>query len=107
LLEKNGKTSKFSEGMLTSVMPLAFVKENSTVKIVEVRGGLGLTRRLAELGLNPGSLARIVRVSPPGPMLIEVEHPPNSGNPSFGRVPSWRIAIGFGVAMKIFVQNLG
>ncbi|MCJ7543440.1 MAG: ferrous iron transport protein A, partial [Phycisphaerae bacterium] len=37
------------------LMPLAMARPGETVELVDVRGGLGLQRRLAEMGLGPGS----------------------------------------------------
>jgi len=62
------------------MIPLAFVEEGSLVKVVGIRAGWGLTRRLAELGLTEGSILKIVKSSPPGPVVVEVVN---------GRVSGW------------------
>ena len=82
------------------MIPLTFANEGSLVQIVEVRAGQGLTRRLAELGLTQGSTLRVVKSSPPGPVIVEVVN----GN---GYVEGWRVVLGFGMAMKVFVENRG
>ena len=82
------------------MIPLAFANEGSLVKIVEIRAGQGLTRRLAELGLTQGSTLKVVKSSSPGPVIVEVVN----GN---GYTDSWRVMLGFGITMKVFVENWG
>jgi len=71
-------------------IPLSFLPENHEAVIVEVRGGYGLTRRLAELGFTSGARVKVLRSTPPGPMLVMVR--------------GARIALGRGIAMKIIVK---
>ncbi len=70
-------------------MPLAFLPEGSSATIVGIRGGRRLVRRLTGLGLTPGTQVRALR-SGYGPILIEVR--------------GTRLALGKGVAMKVFVE---
>jgi ferrous iron transport protein A len=59
--------------------------------ITEIRGGHGLTRKIQSLGIRPGK--KITKVSSHfwrGPQTIEIDN--------------IQIAIGFGMAKKIFVQ---
>jgi Fe2+ transport system protein FeoA len=91
-------------------MPLALAREGATVKIVEVKVGRGLAHRMGELGLIPGSVIRVVKSSSPGPIIIEVDGYGENGRKLQATIahppPSWRIAIGFGMAIKILVQDL-
>ena len=73
------------------LMPLAFLGEGESGRVVEVRAGRGLTRRLLAMGIAPGMKVRVLKSSGPGPILIEV-----------GQT---RIALGRGVAMKIIVEG--
>jgi Fe2+ transport system protein FeoA len=61
--------------------------------IANAFGGFGLVRRLAEMGLTPGVEIRLLRKCPfCGPLEIEVR----------GSV----LALGYGVASKVFVKPL-
>ena len=71
-------------------MPLAMLPENKEAKVVEVRGGRGLVRRLSELGFTPGAKVKILFSNSPGPMLIDVK--------------GSRIALGRGLLMRIIVE---
>jgi len=76
---------------MTRLMPLAFLGEGESGRVVEVRAGRGLTRRLIAMGIAPGMKVRVLKSSGPGPILIEV-----------GQT---RIALGRGIAMKIIVEG--
>jgi len=75
---------------MAATIPLAMLRENSEAVISEVKGGMGLTRRLAEMGLTNGAKVKVLHSAPPGPILVMVR--------------GSRIAIGRGVAMKIMVN---
>ena len=71
-------------------MHLLQVEIGKTVRVVSFDGGRKLEHKLRQLGILPGNCARIIRFAPlGGPVLVEVE----------GR----SIAIGRGVASRIFV----
>jgi len=72
------------------IVPLAMAPEGSLVRIVEIRGGRGIMRRLVDLGFIPGSVVRVLRSFGSGPLLIEVK--------------GSRVALGRGLAMKILVE---
>jgi ferrous iron transport protein A len=74
------------------MMPLSLASTGETVKIVAVRAGWGLQRRLADLGLTPGVRVRVISSSKPGPVVLDVR--------------GSRLALGYGVAHKIMV-NVG
>jgi ferrous iron transport protein A len=78
---------------MMAAVPLALLQENCEAIIVEVRGGMGLTRRLAEMGFTRGARVRVLHSAPPGPMLVLVR--------------GVMIALGRGVAMKILVNPVG
>ena len=58
-----------------------------------VKVGWGLQRRLADLGLTPGTEIGIVSCGRPGPVVLEVR--------------GSRLALGWGVADKIVVRAMG
>jgi len=74
-----------------SGLPLALVSPWSEVRIIDIRGGRGLIRRLSDLGFMVGEKIRVVHIHNPGPMLVEVK--------------GSRIAVGRGVSMKIIVEE--
>lgn len=57
---------------------------------MEVNGGMGLIRRLAELGFTKGARVRVLHSSSPGPVLVMVK--------------GSRIALGRGVAMRVMIS---
>ncbi len=75
------------------MMNLLEVHNGKWVRVVNLGGGLGMERRLAQLGFLPGNKVRIIRSAPfHGPLLLDVE----------GR----EIVLGRGVACKIMVEYL-
>jgi ferrous iron transport protein A len=73
-------------------LPLGMLPEGAMAKIVEIHGGRGLCRRLAELGFSIGGTIRLVKSHSPGPVVVEVRDS--------------RVAIGRGVAMKVMVEEV-
>ena len=71
-------------------MPLAMVSPGEVVTVVSVRAGRGLTRRLADMGLVPGTRLRVVNSQMPGPLIIDVR--------------GSRLVLGHGMAQKITVE---
>jgi len=72
---------------------LTCLSEGEKGVITNSFGGFGLVRRLAEMGLTPGVEIRLLRKCPfSGPLEIEVR----------GTV----LALGYGVASKVFVKPL-
>jgi Fe2+ transport system protein FeoA len=75
------------------VISLTSLLEGERGVITNAFGGFGLVRRLAEMGLTPGVEIRLLRKCPfRGPLQIEVR----------GSV----LALGYGVASKVFVKPL-
>jgi len=69
------------------------VKNGYWVKVVNVVGGFGMERRLAQLGFLPGNKIRVIRSAPfHGPLLLDVE----------GR----EIVLGRGVAGSVMVEYI-
>lgn len=71
-------------------MPLTMVGPRETVELVDVRGGRGLRRRLAEMGLGPGSRFQIETQGRPGPFVISVR--------------GSRLVLGHGMVGRVFVR---
>lgn len=73
-------------------MNLLEAKNGKWVRVVRVEGGRTLQNRLIQYGLYPGDCLRVLRAAPlGGPLLVEIN----------GR----EIAIGRGVAQKIFIED--
>ena len=77
--------------MTGPLMPLIMASPGGVVRIVEIRGGGGLTRRLADMGLTPGISMKVINSHRPGPVVIEVR--------------GSRLILGHGVAHKILVTG--
>ena len=71
------------------MMPLSMASPGDLVKVVSIRAGWGLQRRLADMGLTPGVQVRIISSQRPGPVVLEVR--------------GSRLALGHGIAHKIMV----
>lgn len=80
----------FPQSPAMRVIPLALVPSNATVVVVDVRGGMGIRHRLAELGFVPGTLVKVVNSVGRGPIIVEVR--------------GARFGICRGLAKKILVQ---
>jgi ferrous iron transport protein A len=72
-------------------MPLTMVSEGTEVVLREILGGMGIRRRLTDMGLRPGSRLRIISNSHGGPFVIGVGET--------------KIMVGRGMAQKIMVEN--
>ncbi len=73
-------------------MPLSMVSPGEEVRLVDIRGGWGIRRRLADMGLTPGETLRIVQSGSSGPLLVAVR--------------DFRLALGRGMAHKIIVEPI-
>ena len=71
-------------------IPLAMVNSNETTTVVSVRAGWGLTRRLADMGLIPGTKLRVINRQKSGPIIVDVR--------------GSRLVLGHGMAQKILVE---
>ena len=72
-------------------LTLNMVLPGEEVKIVSVRAGRGLTQRLADMGLTPGTYLKMINSHGAGPVLINLR--------------GTRLALGFGIAQKITVER--
>ena len=72
------------------LMPLAMLPEGGEAVIIGVVAGRGLARRLYEMGFVRGERVKMLRAGP-GPVLVLVK--------------GSRVALGWGVAMKILVDG--
>jgi len=73
------------------IVDLTQMQPGKTGTIKEIQGGPGLTRKLQSMGIRPGK--NITKVSSHfgrGPQTIEIDN--------------MQIAVGFGIAKKIFVE---
>ena len=73
------------------VMRLIDVPSGSRARIVDVSGGLGLRGRLLQMGLVPGTPIEVIDTNR-GPVIV--------------RVRGVSMAIGRGIAHRIFVEPL-
>jgi len=77
---------------MNALMPLSMASPGQEVRLVGVRGGWGIRRRLADMGLTPGEKGGGVQSGPSGPRLIAVRDS--------------RLALGRGRAHKIMVEPI-
>lgn len=69
---------------------LSMVSSQQRVRLVEIRGGRRLRKRLADLGLTLGTSLRVIQAYGAGPMIIAVRQ-------------DTRMALGRGIAHKLIV----
>jgi len=72
------------------LMPLAMAISGREVTLVDVDAGRGLRQRLADMGLVPGTVMRVVSNGGNGPFVVAVKET--------------RIMLGRGMARKILVK---
>jgi Fur family ferric uptake transcriptional regulator len=73
------------------VMPLVMASPGEHVRIVEVRGGKGMERRLTSMGLNRDAEVEVIKSNGPGPLIVASRET--------------RLALGHGMAKKILVAT--
>ena len=91
------------------VIPLAFAREGSIVKVVGIRAGRGLVHRLRELGIFEGQLLKVVKSHGPGPVVVEVLNKDFLGPCStcpFVLSCRGRLVLSFGISMKVLVEEV-
>jgi len=76
----------------SGLMPLSWLRIGEKAELVDVRGGRGIKRRLASMGLNHGVVVQMVQNAMPGPVVISIS--------------DTRLALGRGMAQKIIVRKL-
>jgi len=72
-------------------MPLAMARVGDLVTVTGVMAGWVLQKRLADMGLTPGTQIRVISSQLSGPVLIDLR--------------GSRVALGRGVALKIIVTG--
>jgi ferrous iron transport protein A len=72
-------------------MPLSLAGTGKPLTVTGIYAGFGLQRRLADMGLIPGTNVMVVSGCHPGPLLIDIR--------------GSRLGLGFGVAQKIMVKE--
>lgn len=77
--------------MRKQTIPLAMVAPGKLVTVTGFRGGFGLQRRLADMGLTPGVQVKVANNERHGPVLIELR--------------GSRVALGRGVAYHVLVEE--
>lgn len=77
---------------MNALMPLSMASPGQEVRLVGIRGGWGIRRRLADMGLTSGEKVWVVQSGPSGPLLIAVRDS--------------RLALGRGMAHKIMVEPI-
>ena len=81
-------------GRIEDAVPLATLRQGEKGVVTFALGGHGLLRRLAEMGLTPGTEVTVVKQAPfRGPVEIIVR--------------GVSLVLGRGVAMKVFVKTAG
>ncbi len=78
--------------MTKQIFPLTMIHPGASVILVAVSGGLGLRRRLTDMGLKEGVKFKVVHSLRPGPCII-----------AFGET---RLVLGHGMAQKILVKEV-
>jgi ferrous iron transport protein A len=72
-------------------MPLSLAGAGKKLTVTGINAGFGLQRRLADMGLIPGTPVMVVNGCHPGPLLVDIR--------------GSRLGLGFGVAQKIMVKE--
>lgn len=81
------------KGRIEETIPLTGLSEGERARVAYVIGGYGMVRRLAEMGLTPGTEVRVLRHGLlHGPVQIEAR--------------GVCLALGYGVASRVFVKHL-
>ncbi len=73
------------------MMPLTMAASGEKVRMVAIRGGHTIRKRLADLGLTPGTVLQVVQANAHGPLIVAVKN-------------DARLALGRGMAHKIQVE---
>jgi Fe2+ transport system protein FeoA len=67
------------------------VSPGEVVQVVDVRAGWGLQRRLADMGLTPGVIIRVMNSQRPGPIIVDLR--------------GSRLVLGYGMTQRILVRK--
>ncbi|MEA1872720.1 MAG: FeoA family protein [Chloroflexota bacterium] len=77
---------------MNQLMPLAMASPGEVVQVVDVRAGWGLQRRLADMGLTPGVIIRVMNSQRPGPIIVDLR--------------GSRLVLGYGMTQRILVRKV-
>lgn len=77
--------------MGSSVLPLSFLKKGQIGIVKDLSGGIGIHRRLTEMGIVKGTRIRVIKNDQGGPLIISIGEE--------------RLAIGRGTSWKIMVEE--
>lgn len=92
-LEADGKPSRKIAARQINLLPLMRLREHELGRIAFIRGDRKAIQRLFDLGLTPGTPISIVRTAPlHGPIEVSVR--------------GSRVALGFDIASKVFVEPM-
>jgi ferrous iron transport protein A len=73
-------------------IPLTTLREGDEATIISVFGGMAASKRLADLGLTPGTILKVIKKAPLfGPIVV--------------RARGSRLILGRGLALKVFVEK--
>jgi len=75
------------------MMPLTMATPGEDVKLIAINGGQRVRKRLADLGLTPGTTLRVVQADAWGPLIVAFKG-------------DARLALGRGIAHKMMVEPL-
>lgn len=73
------------------MMPLAMATAGKDVRITAIHGGQRIRKRLADLGLSPGTILHVVQAERQGPVIVAFRG-------------GGRVGLGRGMAQKIQVE---
>ena len=86
-----GKAGSAPECEETKTLLLDRLEGNTSARVVEIRGGPGVRKRLNQMGIHSGDVVTVIRRSAwGGPVMIEVH--------------GFQVALGKGVASRILVE---
>ena len=72
---------------------LATISPGQAARVVSIAAGRGLAQRLADMGLIPGTVLRVINRQGSGPILVELR--------------GTKIVLGSGISQKIIVDQTG
>jgi len=78
--------------MKGQIVPLTVIRPGKSVELVAITGGLGLRRRLNDMGFNEGIKFKLMHSLRPGPCIIYFA--------------GTRLVLGHGMAQKILVKEI-
>nr|WP_297467537.1 FeoA family protein [Thermococcus sp.] len=74
------------------IVPLISLRPGERGIVVDLRGGPNFRSKLYAMGLAPGAIIRVLENYPRGPVIVEAG--------------GTRLALGKGMAMRVFVRKL-